>query len=164
MHALAKLLPLKRAYEKSRREQTRQAAAKRKMTARLSKGEKANAKRMATVASVYTLPPRVRAPEDIIGKDTNHLTPPSERAAEKRVWAKLEKDPESEAASQTQTSPTEKRQVKRQPNGPSNHAPYASFRSSQKSRTQIFFDGGHIPTKGVDWQKTDTTATDIRGH
>jgi hypothetical protein len=78
------------------REQTRQAAAKRKrkMTARLSKGEKANAKRMATVASVYTLPPRVRAPEDIIDKDTNHRAPPSERAAEKRVWAKLKNDPE----------------------------------------------------------------------
>lgn len=78
------------------REQTRQAAAKRKrkMKARLSKGEKTNAKRMATVASVYTVSPRVRAPEDIIGKDANHRAPPSERAAEKRVWAKLEKDPE----------------------------------------------------------------------
>jgi len=79
------------------REQTRKAAAKRKrkMKARLCKGEKTNAKRMATVASVYTVSPRVRAPEDIVGKDGNHRTPPCARAAQKRVWAKLDKPPEA---------------------------------------------------------------------
>ena len=56
--------------------------------------EQTNAKHMATVASVYTVPPRVRVPEDIIGEDANHRAPPGVRAAQKRVWAKLEKGPE----------------------------------------------------------------------
>jgi len=50
------------------REQTRKAAMKRKhkMGARLSKGEKRNAKRMATVAAVYTIEPFVPKPEDLV--------------------------------------------------------------------------------------------------
>ena len=79
------------------REKTREAAAKRKhkMGARLSKGEKTNAKRMATVAAVYTVAPFVRAPEDIIREQGPHLPGPSPpRPEQKRVWAKLEEDPE----------------------------------------------------------------------
>lgn len=79
------------------REKTREAAAKRKhkMGARLSKGEKKNAKRMATVATVYTILPFERIPEDIIGEQGPHLPGPSPpRPEQKRVWAKLEKDPE----------------------------------------------------------------------
>ncbi len=51
------------------REQTRKAAEARthKMGTRLSKGEKKNAKRMATVAAVYTITPFVRTPEDLVG-------------------------------------------------------------------------------------------------
>jgi hypothetical protein len=79
------------------REKTREAAAKRKhkMGARLSKGEKTNAKRMATVAAVYTVAPFVRSPEDIIREQGPHLPGPSPpRPEQKRVWSKLEKDPE----------------------------------------------------------------------
>jgi hypothetical protein len=76
------------------REQTRKAAKarKHKMGARLSKGEKKNAKRMATVAAVYTIAPLVRDPEDLIcGNGTG---PPRPRPEKKRVWASLEKTPE----------------------------------------------------------------------
>jgi hypothetical protein len=53
------------------REQTRKAAEKRKkkMGTRLSKGEKKNCKRMATVAAVYTIDPLYRAPEDLIAEE-----------------------------------------------------------------------------------------------
>jgi hypothetical protein len=79
------------------REQTRKAVMKRehKMSTRLSKGEKKNAKRMATVATVYTIAPFVRQPEDVI--DDNHparAKPPRPRPEQKRVWASLEKTPE----------------------------------------------------------------------
>ena len=84
-------------HERDLREQTRKAAAKRehKMGKRLSKGEKKNAKRMATVATVYTVAPFIRAPEDLIAETGCALKkekkPPPER---KRVWASLEKTPE----------------------------------------------------------------------
>lgn len=69
---------------------------------RLGRGEKANKKRMATVAAVYTVAPRIRTPEEV----TDSLFRPelklisggkeSERPArlkpeQKRVWASLEK-------------------------------------------------------------------------
>jgi len=81
------------------REATRKAAAKRvhRLKTRLSKGEKRNAKRMATVAAVYTINPFVRKPEDILrrmapvrGADTEKRPSPEG----KRVWASLEKTPE----------------------------------------------------------------------
>lgn len=81
------------------REATRKAAEKRrhKLDKRLSKGEKRNAKRMATVAAVYTVPPVVREPEDIV----RVLAPRDEREKDprprpegKRVWASLVKEPE----------------------------------------------------------------------
>lgn len=79
------------------REQTRKAAMKRKhkMSARLSKGEKKNAKRMATVAAVYTIEPFVRKPEDLVPqKNAVRVEQPRPRPEQKRVWASLEKTPE----------------------------------------------------------------------
>lgn len=85
------------------REPTRQAAARRvhKLSQRLSKGEKRNAKRMATVASVYTVAPAVRTPADIVRGLTgvgpaDEPVPPQvtrPRPENKRVWASLEKEP-----------------------------------------------------------------------
>ena len=81
------------------RESTRKAAERRKhkLQTRLSKGEKRNAKRMATVAAVYTTAPYVRTPEQV----ARTLAPvhevdkqPRPRPENKRVWASLEKDPE----------------------------------------------------------------------
>ena len=79
------------------REQTRKAAKarKHKMGARLSKGEKKNAKRMATVAAVYTIASFVRKPEDLISENDSARAGPSRpRPEQKRVWASLEKTPE----------------------------------------------------------------------
>ena len=84
-------------HEKDLREQTRKAAEKRrqKMDKRLSKGEKKNAKRMATVAAVYTTSPFERTPEDLLSEGGSRIDkmkcPPIEN---KRVWASLEKMPE----------------------------------------------------------------------
>jgi hypothetical protein len=68
-----------------------------KLTSRLSRGEKRNSKRMATVAAVYTIQPYSRTAEDILGC----LAPHHEREGSgrprpenKRVWASLEKPPE----------------------------------------------------------------------
>jgi len=81
------------------REATRKAAAKRKHKhkRRLSKGEKRNAKRMAQVATVYTVAPRVRTPEHVMRcmapihevESKNRPRPES-----KRVWASVRKEPE----------------------------------------------------------------------
>ena len=79
------------------REATRKAAEvrKHKMGSRLSKGEKKNAKRRATVAAVYTIMPFSRRPEDLIGKSSFERDGPLRpRPEHKRVWASLEKDPE----------------------------------------------------------------------
>jgi hypothetical protein len=78
------------------REQTRKAAQarKHKMGARLSKGEKKNAKRMATVAAVYTIAPFVRKPEDLVPeKNSERAGPPRPRPEKKRVWASIKKTP-----------------------------------------------------------------------
>ncbi len=79
------------------REQTRKAAEVRahKMGTRLSKGEKKNSKRMATVAAVYTIAPFVRTAEELVGNSSSpHPGPPRPRPEQKRVWASLEKEPE----------------------------------------------------------------------
>lgn len=80
------------------REATRKAAGarKHKLATRLSKGEKRNAKRMATVAAVYTIAPYVRQPENIIRAKISLLEaePPRPKPENKRVWASLEKTPE----------------------------------------------------------------------
>ena len=68
-----------------------------KLSKRLSPGEKRNAKRMATVAAVYTVAPFVRTPAEVAG-----TLAPAHGAARgkrprpeaKRVWASLEKAPE----------------------------------------------------------------------
>ena len=78
------------------REQTRKAAMERehKMATRLSKGEKKNAKRMATVATVYTIAPFVRQPEDLVAENNSaRVKPPRPHPEQKRVWASLEKTP-----------------------------------------------------------------------
>ena len=74
------------------REPTRKAAEARthKMGKRLSKGEKKNAKRMATVAAVYTIEPFVRSPEEIVNKTIGQRPRPDQ----KRVWASIKKEPE----------------------------------------------------------------------
>ena len=80
------------------RDTTRKRAekAKHKLQKRQSKGEKANAKRMATVASVYYIDSFPRTPEQILGEmksvESSSIRP---RPAEKRVWASIEKTSEA---------------------------------------------------------------------
>lgn len=89
------------------REQTRKALQQEqtKLKTRLSKGEKRNRKRMATVAVVYDIERNVRHPRDIIpdlkpvkrgrnekvteNKDSKLKNP---RARNKRVWASVERE------------------------------------------------------------------------
>jgi Uncharacterised protein family (UPF0236) len=78
---------------------TRKAAQERqhKLSKRLSKGEKRNAKRMAAVAAVYTVAPFERTPEQVAGTLAPiHDVEPQKRPrpVAKRVWASLEKEPE----------------------------------------------------------------------
>jgi hypothetical protein len=64
-------------------------------TARLTKGQKANKKRMATVATVFTRAPWVRTPQQVIeslfptGCRSADDEPPPPRPENKRVWASL---------------------------------------------------------------------------
>jgi len=64
-------------------------------TARLTKGQKANKKRMATVATVFTRAPWVRTPQQVIeslfptSRPTSTEAPPPPRPENKRVWASL---------------------------------------------------------------------------
>jgi hypothetical protein len=63
---------------------------------RLAKGQKANRKRMATVAAVFTRAPWVRTPQQVVESlfDTdriNRAQPPAPRPEHKRVWASLTK-------------------------------------------------------------------------
>lgn len=80
------------------REATRKAAeqSQHKLEGRLSRGEKRNRKRMATVAAVYDVAPYVRAPEDILRdlRPAPDSSPPRPRARNKRVWASVEKPAE----------------------------------------------------------------------
>lgn len=81
------------------RETTRKAAeeGQQKLKKRLSKGEKWNRKRMATVASVYTTEPFVRTPEQIV-KELGPVRKISQekrpKAESKLVWASIEKPKE----------------------------------------------------------------------
>ena len=79
------------------REATRKAAAARthKKRTRLSRGEKRHAKRMATVAAVYTLAPWRRTPEAIVRElHPVHEAPPARpKPVGKRVWASLKQSP-----------------------------------------------------------------------
>lgn len=69
---------------------------------RLGRGEKANKKRMATVAAVYTIEPRIRTPEEVAdslfrpelkvlsgGKESQRSK--RSKPEQKRVWASLQK-------------------------------------------------------------------------
>jgi hypothetical protein len=81
------------------REPTRRKAAQgraHKLTRRLSKGEKRNRKRMATVAAVYAVAPYVRTPEQVVRTlaPLHEAAPPRPPVEHKRVWASLENSPE----------------------------------------------------------------------
>ncbi len=77
--------------EEGLRESTRAAAArgKHKLKTRLSPGEKANRKRMATVGTVYNIAPPVRSPEQIMGLDDTPSKAPRPKPRHKRVWASV---------------------------------------------------------------------------
>ena len=78
----------------SLREATRKAAAGEchKLKTRLSRGEKRNRKRMATVATVYSIEGQVRNAEAIMGlKEADD--PHKPRARNKRVWASVKRAP-----------------------------------------------------------------------
>jgi hypothetical protein len=74
------------------REATRKAAqsASPKRKTRLSPGEKRQRKRMATVASVYTVAPYVRRPESVMHPEPEEL--PRPHVQNKRVWASVERE------------------------------------------------------------------------
>lgn len=81
------------------REATRKAAESRshKLDTRLTKGEKHHRKRMATVATVYTVAPHLRTAEEVVRSMAPHAErdpPQRPRPEHKRVWASLEKTPE----------------------------------------------------------------------
>ena len=77
-------------------EATRKAAenSRHKMDTRLSPGEKRGRKRMATVASVYTVAPYARSAQDVVAGLRN-IRPanrtPRPRPEQKRVWARLDR-------------------------------------------------------------------------
>jgi hypothetical protein len=80
------------------RAETRKAAAERthKMSKRLSRGEKRNCKRMAQVATVFTVAPFTRSPEDIVTElrpegDSERDAVVRPRPEYKRVWASVDK-------------------------------------------------------------------------
>ena len=80
------------------REATKKAAKKEqhKLKKRLTAGEKKDRKRMAQVASVYTIAPHIRTAEEISGSapvdaEKKKKAP---RPEDKRVWASLEREPD----------------------------------------------------------------------
>jgi hypothetical protein len=76
---------------------TRAEESQHKLGKRLSKGEKANRKRMATVASVYEIARFVRTPEQICS-ELDHVRDATEKRrpkpSNKRVWASVERSAE----------------------------------------------------------------------
>jgi hypothetical protein len=84
------------------REATRKAAesGQHKLDRRLSKGEKRDRKRVATVAAVYDLRPQARRPEDVLAelRPVRDASKPRPRARNKRVWASVEKRAEAVTA------------------------------------------------------------------
>lgn len=82
------------------REQTRIAAVqeKHKLDKRLSRGEKRNRKRMAQVASVYTVAPIVRTAEEVVGELSSESVGQKKRRSprpeNKRVWASVKRGTE----------------------------------------------------------------------
>jgi hypothetical protein len=80
------------------REVTRRAAETKqnKLSTRLSKGEQRYRKRMAAVASVYSIERFRRRPEDVLSelRDEHGARLPRPRAEQKRVWASIVDPPE----------------------------------------------------------------------
>mgnify|MGYP006865027434 CR=1 FL=1 len=74
------------------RKQAEKQAGQRK--ARLGKGEKRNRKRMAAVASVYTIGKHHRTADEIMGSGQTDRTQPKPKPRNKRVWASVEREPE----------------------------------------------------------------------
>jgi hypothetical protein len=70
-------------------------AGRRKLATRLTKGEKRNRKRMAQVATIYTLSPQERTPVDILHdlRPIHDTAMPRPRPVNKRVWASLAQSP-----------------------------------------------------------------------
>lgn len=81
------------------REPTQRAAAGRAktFTARLGSGRRLHAKRMASVAAIYTVEPFVRTPEEILPESPRlqETGPARPRPEHKRVWASLAQSPEA---------------------------------------------------------------------
>jgi len=81
------------------REPTKRAAAARAktFTARLGNGRRLHAKRMASVAAIYTVEPFVRTPEQILPESPTLVEtgPARPRPEHKRVWASLAQAPEA---------------------------------------------------------------------
>jgi hypothetical protein len=79
------------------REATRRAAetSEHKLKTRLSPGEKNNRKRMAQVATVYSIAPFPRTAADIVHslRDASEVNTKRPRPTDKRVWASVEKSP-----------------------------------------------------------------------
>ncbi len=77
------------------REGTKRAAdrSSRKLQTRLTPGEKSNRKRMAQVATVYSIAPFVRTPADVVHtlRDPDEVDTKRPRPTDKRVWASVEK-------------------------------------------------------------------------
>jgi hypothetical protein len=74
--------------------QKRAMRSQRKLEKRLTKGEKRNSKRMATVAAVYTSAPFQRTAQQILNPSDTEKTP-RPRPEDKRVWASVVKEPET---------------------------------------------------------------------
>jgi hypothetical protein len=79
------------------REATQRAAAARTktFTARLGGGRRLHAKRMASVAAIYTIEPFVRTPEEILPESPMLQEPARPRPEHKRIWASLAQSPEA---------------------------------------------------------------------
>ena len=87
-------------HQQDLRPATRKASAgkRSKLATRLSKGEKRNRKRMATVAAVYSVAPHVRTPEQMLAvlaraQDAEQQRSSRPRPQHKRVWASVEQEP-----------------------------------------------------------------------
>ena len=79
------------------REPTQRAASARAktFTARLGGGRRLHAKRMASVAAIYTVEPFIRTPEQILPASPRQETGPARpRPEHKRVWASLAQSPQ----------------------------------------------------------------------
>ncbi|CDN11978.1 hypothetical protein RintRC_3333 [Richelia intracellularis] len=74
--------------------QKRPLASSKKLNKRLTKGEKHNPKRMATVASVYRINSFVRTPQKIVNPSDEDRKIKRPRPIGKRVGASLAKEPE----------------------------------------------------------------------